>query len=350
MVNNMSIYTVHGGHAASGRKYSGAVGLLNESAEDRRVKDAIIKYLTNAGHETHDVTVDNGSSQTDILRQICEKCNGVNADLNISVHLNSGRNDITGDGVQGGFEIWAVNYDGIKKEISNRIVNNMTALGFKMHGSPLKTTKGLHFLNHTNKPSLLLEICFVDDKDDFKQYNSVGPDAIGKAIASAVIGHAVSTTATTQIKEVSDMAEVQLYDFNGTDAQKWAPIHNNDGTISLKNKACGKFLDIAGGAKTSGTLLQVYKNNGSNAQKFKLNKCSGYTPDFIAPVEIIPVVNENLRVDCKSAGKTNGTKLQIYNANNTAAQRWAVIDDGSGYWILINVNSGKALDVVGGGK
>lgn len=346
----MAVYTVHGGHAATGRKYSGAVGLLNESAEDRRVKDAIIKYLKCAGQNVHDATVDSGTSQNDVLKRICEKCNNVNANLNISIHLNSGRNDNTGDGKQGGFEIWAVNYDGIKKEISSRIVNNMTALGFKMHGEPLKTTKGLYFLNHTNKPSLLLEICFVDDKDDFKQYNSVGPDAIGKAIASAVIGYAISTTATTQIKEVSDMAEVQLYDLNGTDAQKWAPVHNSDGSISLKNKSCGKFLDIAGGSKTSGTALQVYKSNGSTAQKFKLKKCSGYTPDFIAPVEIIPVINENLRVDCKSGAKSNGTKLQIYNANNTAAQRWTVIDNGSGYWTIINVNSGKALDVVGGGK
>ena len=31
----MSTYTVHGGHAAQGNAYSGAVGLINESREDR---------------------------------------------------------------------------------------------------------------------------------------------------------------------------------------------------------------------------------------------------------------------------------------------------------------------------
>ena len=60
----MAVYTVHGGHAAAGKAYCGAVGLLDESVEDRLVKDAVIKYLKQGGAAAHDCTVNTGTSQT----------------------------------------------------------------------------------------------------------------------------------------------------------------------------------------------------------------------------------------------------------------------------------------------
>ena len=62
----------------------------------------------------------------------------------------------------------------------------MSKLGFKNRG--IKINQGLYFLKHTNKPSLLIEVCFVDDKDDVKLYNS-DKDAIAEAIVKAVLNH-----------------------------------------------------------------------------------------------------------------------------------------------------------------
>lgn len=190
------IVTVHGGHAAQGKAYCGAAGLLDESKEDRLIKDSVIKYLKQGGAAVYDCTVDSGTSQSNVLKQICSKCNAVKADINLSIHLNAGRNDSAGDGKQGGFEVYATAYSGIKKEAAERITAKMQSLGFGLHGDPYKTSSSLYFLNKTKQPSLLLEICFVDDRDDYNRYTKVGYDAIGKAIAEGLLNKTIPGTNT----------------------------------------------------------------------------------------------------------------------------------------------------------
>lgn len=152
-------------------------------------------------------------------------------------------------------------------------------------------------------------------------------------------------------KEDPNMAVVQLYEFNGTDAQKWQPTHNADGTISLKNKSCGLYLEVAGGDTKSGGVIQAYKGNQTTAQKFYLRQYSGtYKPSYVAPLYLAPAVNSALRVDCVDGKTANETKIQTYTANSSNAQKWMVLDTGDGYWTIVNIGSGKTLDVYGGGK
>lgn len=146
------------------------------------------------------------------------------------------------------------------------------------------------------------------------------------------------------------MAEVQLYTINNTDAQKWYKKTNSDGTYSFENKASGLYLDVAGGQTKAGAKIQVYKKNGTNSQKFILSQYSGYSPSYVAPLMITPVVAKNCVLDCVSGGTVNGTKIQTYTKNNTNAQKWQVLDNGDGTWTFMNIGSHKALDVVGGGK
>ena len=45
----------------------------------------------------------------------------------------------------------------------------------------------------------------------------------------------------------------------------------------IKNANSGKYLDIVNGSSSDGTNVQQYQYNGSNAQKFKLvNDGNGY--------------------------------------------------------------------------
>ena len=198
----MATYNIHGGHNPSGKIACGASDLLDESKEDRKIAKTIIKYLKKAGATTYNCTVNNGTSQNNVLKKICAKCNKHSVNLDVSVHLNSGRNDHKGDKKLGGFEVWATSYSGVKKEVAQRAVANMKELGFTSHGDPYKKTSGLYYLNHTKAKALLFEICFVDDKDDYLLYKTTGADKIGKCLAEAIVGHSIKTSTTAKIASV----------------------------------------------------------------------------------------------------------------------------------------------------
>lgn len=193
----MAKYNVHGGHNPANKIACGAADILDESLEDRLVCKAIIKYLKAAGHTAYNCTVDNGTSQRDVLQKICAKCNAHDVALDVSIHFNSGRNKHKSNGKPGGFEIWATNYTGIKKEASARIIANLKKLGMNTHGDPYKTTSNLYYLNHTKAKSLLLEVEFVDDIDSKNIYKKIGYDKIGKAIAEGIIGKSIDSTKVT---------------------------------------------------------------------------------------------------------------------------------------------------------
>ena len=83
----MGVYNVHGGHNFI---VPGAKGLLDETAEDRKVTARVISALRSAGHTVYDCTDDSGRTQGQNLANIVAKCNAHPVDLNISNHLNAG--------------------------------------------------------------------------------------------------------------------------------------------------------------------------------------------------------------------------------------------------------------------
>lgn len=149
---------------------------------------------------------------------------------------------------------------------------------------------------------------------------------------------------------------VQLYTTNLSAAQKWFPSKQKDGSYVFTCKANGMVLDVDGGSTKSGAKVQAYKANGSKAQKWKLKRATKsslnlkYDPPETAPWMLIPVCAPENRLDAIGAGRSDGTGVQSYKANGTNAQRWVILDNGDGSWTLINVGSGKALDLCGGGK
>lgn len=91
----------------------------------------------------------------------------------------------------------------------------------------------------------------------------------------------------------------------------------------------GKCLDVRAGSSADGTQVQIYTCNGTAAQTWTrsdqtlraLNKC----------------------LDVSGGSSADGAKIQLWTCNDSGAQNWAPQADGT----LRNPQSGKCLDVAG---
>lgn len=169
---------VHGGHSL---KCRGASGLLDEVKEDRVVKNKVIELMKANGHTVYDCTDDNGTTQSKNLSAIVKKCNAHEVDWDVSIHLDSGRNDKKGDGKTGGCSVFIYDETSYKQAlaVATAIANT---LGIGFHGEPVKIDKNLYVLRNTKAKAMLIECCFVDDKDDYNKWSAT---KCAMAIASA---------------------------------------------------------------------------------------------------------------------------------------------------------------------
>lgn len=190
----MAVYNIHAGHGLDGKIGCGAVGLIKESTEARKVKDEVIRLLKADGHTVYDCTVDNGTSQSDILKKIVAKCNNHKVDLDVSIHFNAGASDKTGNDKTTGTEVLIYSADSKAKDEAERICKEISSLGFKNRG--VKVNSKLYVLKNTNSPALLVECLFLDDEDDVELYNY---KTMAKAIVQGILNKKLTATTTPPI-------------------------------------------------------------------------------------------------------------------------------------------------------
>ena len=89
----------------------------------------------------------------------------------------------------------------------------------------------------------------------------------------------------------------------------------------------GKCVDVAGGSAANGTAVQLFDCNGTAAQRWSV------TPD--GTLEALGKC-----LDVAGGGTANGTAVQLYECNGTGAQQWEAQPDGT----LRNAQSGRCLD------
>ncbi|QOV35461.1 RICIN domain-containing protein [Streptomyces ferrugineus] len=119
----------------------------------------------------------------------------------------------------------------------------------------------------------------------------------------------------------------------------WSPggvgwIGDSSAVIQVQ-AAKGKCLDVQGGKKTNGTPVQVYKCNGSAAQRWTLEGDSLGLH--------LRNVNSAKCLDVSSNNSANGTKIQIWTCNNSPAQTWEA--NLRATTSLKNTGTGKCLDL-----
>lgn len=174
---------IHAGHNPDGKVACGAIGLIHESTEARNVVSKLVALLQKAGHTVYNCTVNDGTSQSDVLNKIVRKCNANSVDLDISIHFNAGAKDTSGNGATTGTEVLIYNKATKAYTYAEKVCAEISKLGYKNRGA--KVNQGLYFLNSTKSPAMLIECCFVDDADDVKLYSA---DKMARAIAKAIVG------------------------------------------------------------------------------------------------------------------------------------------------------------------
>jgi N-acetylmuramoyl-L-alanine amidase len=157
----------------------GAVGILNEVAEATRVTDRVAQLLIERGVDCatfHDTT---SKDQNTNLHKITDWTNSKPHDLAVSCHFNANVETSSPMGVEC---LW-VTQEALAKKISDAIAK----VGFKNRGP--KYRNDLWFLNQTEMPSILMEICFVDSSADAALYRETFEE-ICQSIATVLGGEA----------------------------------------------------------------------------------------------------------------------------------------------------------------
>lgn len=182
---------VRGGHT---ELCTGAVALLNELTEDRKVKAVVIKHLIELGYEVLDVTppINYTSNSSIDLAYGVNKANEWGADLFISIHFNKAYDSYNG---ALGSEVCVYS----EYEIAQRVVDGLGTLGFKNRGQ--KVRNNLYELKNTKMKAMIVETCFVEATEDVALYNQLGADIIGKAIAEAISNNETIKEDNSQIQK-----------------------------------------------------------------------------------------------------------------------------------------------------
>jgi N-acetylmuramoyl-L-alanine amidase len=164
--------------AGHGKNIPGSSGYLDEFDENVRVVEAVAELLPSLGAKVETFIDEVSRTQTENLKRIVNFHNGEERDLDVSIHFNA--NETTSAPM--GTECLYLTQEQLARDVSADISHSS---GLKNRG-PKKRTD-LYFLNKTEMPAILIEVCFVDSRADADLYEAFF-DQITAAIAQTISG------------------------------------------------------------------------------------------------------------------------------------------------------------------
>lgn len=181
------------GHTLSGEG-TGSQGCgYKEQNLTRELGKIVIEMLKKEGHTIYDCTVDKSSNNAQQLIDRVNKANKQPLDLFVSIHFNACVNDVKGDGRTTGTEVLLHSMSSKAKPYAERIVKKIANVGLKNRGVK---THNAYVLKHTKAPALLIETCFIDDRDDMNVYLK-SPKKVAKAIVEGILDKTITDIVET---------------------------------------------------------------------------------------------------------------------------------------------------------
>lgn len=329
-------------------------------------KEELAKYDVNVVMtRTTDTRPSENTAQDLINRVMTAKKAG--ASYIISIHLNSAASTSAH-----GAEVYFPNTSGNASLSSNgqamakAIQSQLVALGLYDRGIKIRNYMDgstssnpnssdrdyygiIRYAKEQNISGLIIEHCFLNNPAEYNKYLSSDAklqqlgvadakgivSALGLSLKNAyldqianenknlipdgkyVISSMLNSKYVLDIEggSTSNYGNVQLYLNNESTAQAFKVSHDVQGYVTFTNVNSGKVLDVSGGIASNGRNVQQYTSNGTRSQKWVIKKSgNGYT--------IVSALDSNFVLDLSSGKVNNGQNIQIYSSNGSNAQKW----------------------------
>ena len=166
------------GHTTTG-KGTGAVGYINESAENRVLGKKVTEYIKKAGHNCDYYEINKSDTY---LKDQTNFANKKAYDVVVQIHFNA----------CGGTGTETLYRSATGKKYANQVNEKLSTM-YKNRGIKHDINdvgRKLYWLTNTKYPAILIETCFVDSKTDTDKYIN-NKDATAKLIAEGIIGKSI---------------------------------------------------------------------------------------------------------------------------------------------------------------
>ena len=227
---------INPGHSQNGNPDPGAVGNgFKEAIEARTIADLVkVKFdKLNTGIELKVLQQNRGTTSNSQLNNLVTDINNTNADLLLSIHLNSSTNS-SAKGIE-----TIYSFVSKKGNIFARCIQNaLTEIPDKLDRDVKSDQRGLAVLKRTKMPACLTEVGFISNKEEANWIHN-NSNLIAEKLVKGIINYLINQKVLTEA--VLHTSESTFNDNTKVPKIELIPAENNkynckiDGKLILEN-------------------------------------------------------------------------------------------------------------------